>query len=518
MQKRNSLTHPAKAGISPDCPVVARDNFMLQMPHQVVPGHIALLVLLALMMSAPTALAAAKTKKAGKAATTPESAATAPTSFAPVAEDHPLANIWNDPEFTHQLLGSYGFRPDIEPRLTPEEQQSYRDKIVPLLREDPRKAVPALEAQIKPDGSALFDFTLGNVYFQTEDFTNAVKYFEQAVIKFPPYLRAWKNLGFALVRDGKYDQAIAPLSRTVALGGGDGRTYGLLGFSLMNAGKFVSAQAAYQQAVLFEPDNLDFKLGIVKCQVAVANYDGALAMLDELLQHQPDRESLWSIQANVFLQKNQPAKAAVNFEVLRRLGKATPENLATLGDIYMSQESKELALSAYLEAIETDGWKHPARALRAADILTSRGAWDEARELFHKIRSTAGANLEAADELKLLKLESKVAMATGSGEDAIKVLEQIIERNPLDGEALLLAGDFYARNAQPEKAEFRYDTAAKLAGFEAEAYVKQAQLLVKSSKYAQAAEVLRKAQKIKPRDNVQRYLEKVEQIARAGRS
>ena len=87
-----------------------------------------------------------------------------------------------------------------------------------------------------------------------------------------------------------------------------------------------------------------------------------------------------------------------------------------------------------------------------------------------------------------------------------------------DGEALLLAGDFYARNGQAEKAEMRYDTAAKLEGFQADAYVKHAQLLVQSQKYAQAVELLRKAQKAKPRDNVQRYLEKVEQLARAGRS
>jgi hypothetical protein len=38
--------------------------------------------------------------------------------------------------------------------------------------------------------------------------------------------------------------------------------------------------------------------------------------------------------------------------------------------------------------------------------------------------------------------------------------------------------------------------------------VKHAQLLVQSQKYPQAAELLKKAQKVKPRDNVQRYLEK----------
>jgi tetratricopeptide (TPR) repeat protein len=285
----------------------------------------------------------------------------------------------------------------------------------------------------------------------------------------------------------------------------------------MNQGRHASADGAYKQALVFEPENVDFKLGSVKCAVATGDYDQALALLDELLQQYPERENLWTLQANIYIQKEQNAKAAISLEMLRRLGKATAQSLFLLGDLYMAQEARDLALTAYLEAIEEDGGQNLAKALRPAQILVSRGAWDEARKLFAKIRGTAGG-LQGGDELKLLKLESRAAIAIGEGEKAIHTLEQIIQKDPLDGEALLLAGDYYARHGQPEKAEFRYESAGKLEGFGADAFVKHAQLLVQSQKYAQAAELLRKAQKIKPRDNVQRYLEKVEQIARAGRS
>jgi tetratricopeptide (TPR) repeat protein len=203
--------------------------------------------------------------------------------------------------------------------------------------------------------------------------------------------------------------------------------------------------------------------------------------------------------------------------MLRRLGQAPAPSLNLLGDLYMAQESRELALGAYLEALEKDNGQNPARALRPAQILVSRGALAEAQQLFARIRA-ASTPLSPTDELKLLKLESKVAMATGAGEQAIESLEQIIQKDPLDAEALLLAGDYYAKNSQKEKAEFRYQTAAGIGGFEAEAFVKHAQLLVQSQKYPQAIELLKKAQKVKPRDNVQRYLEKVEQLARSGRS
>jgi tetratricopeptide (TPR) repeat protein len=440
---------------------------------------------------------------------------TASTTFAPMPADNELASIWNDPEFTRRLIGSYGFASDAEPRMTPEEQAAYRDKIVPLLREDPKKAIGPLEALVKPPASAVFDFTLGNVYFQNDDLTNAVKHFDAALAKFPDYRRAQKNLAFALVRGGKYAEAIKPLTRTVALGDADGKVFGLLRFTCMNQGRHASAEAAYRQALVFEPDNLDFKLGLVKCSLATANYDYALGLLDDLIRQYPERDSLWSLQANIHIQKDEPAKAAVSLEMLRRLGKATAQNLFLLGDLFMAQEAPDLALGAYLEAVDKDGGQNLAKALRPAQILVSRGAWDESRRLFAKLRGT-GSGLTGADELKLLKLESRVAMSTGKGEQAIATLEQIIQKDPLDGEALLLAGDYYAKDGQKEKAEFRYQSAANMSGFEADAYVKHAQLLVQSQKYAQAAELLRKAQKVKPRDNVQRYLEKVEQLARAG--
>ena len=443
---------------------------------------------------------------------------TAPTTFAPLDKTHELVGFWNDPDTIKRLLGSYAAAPDIEPRLTPEEQLVYREKIAPLLRTDQAKARTELLSLIKPNATAVFDFTLGNLFFQAEDLTNAVKHFQSAVEKYPDFRRAQKNLGFALARAGNYVDAIKPLTRTIALGGGDSKVFGLLGFIYLGQGRNVSAEAAYRQALVFEPENLDFKLGLVKSSVAASNFDYALALLEELIRQYPDRDNLWSLQGNIFIQKEQPSKAILSLEMLRRVGKATPQTLYLLGDLYMSQDARELALGSYMEAMEKDNGQNPAKALRAAQILIGRSAWDEAAKLFARIRAGAGS-LSGADTLKLLRLESKAAMASGAGDKAIATLEEILQKDPLDGEALLLAGDYYSKNGQKEKAELRYRTAVGINGFEAEAMVKSAQLLVQSQKYAPAVDLLKKAQKLKPRENVQRYLEKVEQLARSsGRS
>src|SRR5262245_14917075 len=87
-------------------------------------------------------------------------------AFAPLPKDHELASVWNDPDFARRLIGSYGFASEAEPRMTPEEQALYRKDVVPLLtNSDPKKALAKLQELAKPNASAVFDFTLGNVYF-----------------------------------------------------------------------------------------------------------------------------------------------------------------------------------------------------------------------------------------------------------------------------------------------------------------------------------------------------------------
>ena len=53
---------------------------------------------------------------------------------------------------------------------------------------------------------------------------------------------------------------------------------------------WIATLAQQRVALALEPENIDFKLGCVKCAVATANYDHALALLDELLRQVPERE------------------------------------------------------------------------------------------------------------------------------------------------------------------------------------------------------------------------------------
>jgi Flp pilus assembly protein TadD len=115
---------------------------------------------------------------------------------------------------------------------------------------------------------------------------------------------------------------------------------------------------------------------------------------------------------------------------------------------------------------------------------------------------------------RLLRLEARAAVAEGDAGEAVKALEEAVALDPLDGDALLLLGQHHARAGDADRALIYYERAASLEAFEATAKVRQAQVLVGQARYHEALPLLRRAQEIRPQEEVARYLEQVERAAR----
>jgi tetratricopeptide (TPR) repeat protein len=425
--------------------------------------------------------------------------------------------IWKDPTFQKQFVGSYGINAEIEPRVTPDEVKTL-EKIRPLMGENLPQAEAVLKKQMKPDCSAILDFTLGSIQFQQDRMEDALQNYRRAVEKFPSFRRAWRNLGLIHARDGRNDEAIRAFTKMIELGGGDGYSYGLLGFAYAAKQDYQAAEAAYRNALLLQPDSTEWRFGLVRCAFKQEKFEDAATLLDVLIERFPDKAEFWLLQADTYLGLKQPLKAAENLEAMDVLGKATADSLHSLGEIYAREDLPELAVRAHLRAIDLHAGQPLQRPLRAAELLTARGALGPARELAKKIRSTWADRMEEADRRKLLKLEARISMADGDGSaETAAILEEIVALDPLDGEALLLLGQHHSRQNEPDRAIFYYQRAASLEAFEANANVRHAQVLVGLGRYAEAVPLLRRAQEVKPREDIARYLEQVERVAKARR-
>ena len=421
--------------------------------------------------------------------------------------------FWNNKGFIDRFMATYGVKSEVEPKISADENDLFKE-LIPLIQSDPNQAIVKLKESITPESSAALEFTLGNLYVQGNNYPQAVIQYRAAIKKFPDFQRAHMNLGVVLIQVEKYAEAQKELARTLELGGEDGNIYGLIGYCHLIAEKYLSAEAAYRKALLFSPEKNDWKLGLAQCQLQQYKYGESVTLFGEMIQKDPDNADYWLHQANGYLGLAESDKAATNYEIVRRMGKADSKVLNLLGDIYVNQGTYKLAYDAYREAVTLDKAKETAPPIRAVDILISVGEYDHASALLGNIRDVRENEFGEDDRLKILQLEARLLLATGEEDRAIKALEQIVEKDPLDGESLLLLADYYGRNDKTEEAELFFQRAEQIDDFEVRAKVAHAQFLVSRSAYAKAVSLLKSAQSKRPRDSVQRYLNQVEKLAR----
>jgi len=428
-----------------------------------------------------------------------------------------LKALWSDPTFQKQFVGSYGIDAEVEPRLMPEEVKLL-EEVRPFMADNLPEAEARLKAGMKEDCSATLDFTLGGIAFQQERLDDALACYERAVQKFPSFRRAWRNLGLIKVRNQDYDGGIHAFTRMIELGGGDAYSYGLLGYAYSAKEDYQPAEASYRNALLLQPDNTDWRLGLTECVFKQEKFEDAASLLDALLDRYPDNANFWLLQAHAYLGLNRRLDAAQDLEAMDRIGKSTVDSLHTLGDIYVGEELLDLAAQAYERALDKDPSQPVSRPLKAAEVLASRGGTAQARQLATGIHAAFDATMGEADRRSLLKLEARLSMTDGDGgAETAKVLEEIVQLDPLDGEALMLLGQHYSQQQEPDRALFYYERAASLDKYAVDASIRQAQTLVGMGRYSDAVPLLRHAQELKPRDDVARYLEQVERIAKARR-
>ncbi len=424
--------------------------------------------------------------------------------------------IWNSPSFQKQFAQSYIAETEIEPRITEEERETMLEIMELISADSMDKALAMLDKALKNDqaASAVFDFTKANIHFQREELDLAAPVYQSAVEKYPKFRRAWKNLGLIKVRQSQFADAIPALQKVIELGGSDSITYGLLGFAYSNEENFLSAESAYRMAILMDPETMDWQLGLARSLFKQARYAEAVALCGKLIEKNPDRTDLWLLQANAYIGLNQPMEAAEIYEMVDALGGSTGDSLNILGDIYINEELFDLAAESYAKAIDTEADGNLERAVRSAKILAARGAFDETKNMISKIEDVYADEIANEDRKDLLKLRARLAVADGADDEEVKVLQEIVKIDPLDGEALILLGQHSKRQGDSEQAAFYFERASSVEGFEADAKVRHAQLLVSNGNYTDALPLLRRAQQVNYRENVQEYLEQVERVAK----
>lgn len=430
------------------------------------------------------------------------------------AQVYPLSeNNWGNPDFVNRFMGSYGVDTEKNPGITVAEKTLF-DSVAAVIGSNPSEAARMLSAGITTESSAALDYTLGNLYFQLGRNDDAIIAYQKAIRKFPNFLRAYKNLGILKIQSAKFEEALPFLLKAVELGGADGDLYGLIAYSHLNLGRSAQALPAYRMARMFAPLSRDWAIGEIQCLMNMSAFDEAIGHIDELLVRFPDDPTLFLLQANAFVGRNELSKAVANLEIVRAMGKETLASLGLLADIYMNMNQPTLALPIYLDTLAKEDLDK-SRAFRIAHVLSRVEAWEETTDYLKAFEVKFADKLTEEETLNLLNLKAKVALATGHEDQAMEYLDQVVKRDPLNGGALLLIADFHWRQHSFEEAKLNFERAAKVNETRVDALIQHARMRVAMREFPAAARLLQQAQMLEPRNYVAEYLTKVEAAARA---
>jgi tetratricopeptide (TPR) repeat protein len=420
-------------------------------------------------------------------------------------------DFWNNPSFVRSFMGDYGFRSDIEPRVSRSEQ-NVLGEVIAKAENQLAEAVSYLEKKVDKESSPALDYALGTMYYQLSRLSAAEVCYKKAIVKFPTFLRAHKNLGLVQLNLGKLDQASENLTQAISLGDGDGITYIALGYCHLSLERYLSAENAYRMGILLLPDSKDARNGLVNCFLYTERFPEALALLDELLLKDPQDTFCHRARAEVLQALNKEKKAVVALETLKRMGKLKLSDYMVLGDLYHNLELYDQSLQTYEEAIK-DKERLPLRSyVRVARILIGRGSYQDGFSYLEKIEKIFGQGYSDEDEKEIRLLQAEVMRATGKDADARKILTKLVTQYPLEGKAHLILGQLAFKQQEFIEAGIRYERAAQDSKYKTPALLEHARMLVSNQKYQQAIELLEQAQAHEPQKRVEKYLASINNL------
>ena len=431
-------------------------------------------------------------------------------TFAQSAE---LAQAWKDPGFVNRFAGTFLPLTDQEPKITEKESELFQELTVLLGSNQNDAAINQLAQYIRSSSnpaevSAALNYTLANLYLQAGRYKEAATQYQAAIKKFPNFRRAYKNLGLASIQARDFEPAIKVLVKAIEMGDGSGDTYGLLAYAYLNVGKPTAALEGYRQASLLNPNNREWRIGKAEALVRTQRYEEAISEFKQLIEEMPTRSAFYTSIANSYLSVGDSSSAARYLEILRRRGEAKAPALGLLGDIYVNDGLPQLALLAYKDALVTGDFT-TSRSIRALKALLQRGYFDQADLFMAAVEDAHSGDLSDTQSREVLNLRAQLALAKGQDEEAAEILEQVLEQDPVNGNALMLLGEFNHKKGDIESAVFYYERALKLPKFQRDSQLQLARIYVRQKEYQLAIRQLEGALSLEYSSNVQDFLDAV---------
>jgi tetratricopeptide (TPR) repeat protein len=142
-----------------------------------------------------------------------------------------------------------------------------------------------------PNPRQLFD--RGNTLFDSDNYTEAIATYEQAVAINPQLHEAWYNRGVALASLGRYEDAIESYNQALALKLEDHDAWYSRGNALFHLGQIAAAVESYDQSIAMQPQNPGAWQNKGYVYYSCGQYPEAVRCYEQAIVCQPDKYDAW---------------------------------------------------------------------------------------------------------------------------------------------------------------------------------------------------------------------------------
>jgi serine/threonine-protein kinase len=346
------------------------------------------------------------------------------------------------------------------------------------------------------------------------------RHLSAAVAVRPTSVMAWINLGTALRRQGKEEEAIAAYRKAIALDPKQALPHSNLGATLSAQCKVEEAVAAFRRALALDPKNAVYHGNLGVALGRQGKREEALTALRQALVLDPKDPGIWT---NLGVALGRQGKLAQAVAAYRKALELDPKRSGTcwnLGVILDKQGKADEAIAAYRKALELDP-KNVQTCTNLGIALRKQGKLDEAITAFRqaiphdprdaRVHHHLGLALSAQGKVEeaiaayrqAIRLDPRNPLThfnlgnalsrQGKLDEAIAAFRQAIDLDPKDAHARNNLGIVLRKQGKLEEASIAFREVIQLDPASGLAHSNLGSVLLQQGKWAEAASAYRKA-------------------------
>jgi tetratricopeptide (TPR) repeat protein len=218
---------------------------------------------------------------------------------------------------------------------------------------------------------------LGDALSKMGKVNEAITHLQKALQIKPGFAEAHNNLGNALLQKGNVDEAIAHCQRALEIKPDFAGAHNNLGNALLQKGNVDEAIVHYQQALEINPDRAEARINLGSALLQKGRVDEAIAQYQQALQINPASAEAHNNLGSALLQKGNVDEAIARYQQALQI---TPDNAKVhnnLGNALLQKGNVDEAIAQYQKALQIKPDYANARINRDSALL-QKGRVDEA--------------------------------------------------------------------------------------------------------------------------------------------